>query len=193
MTVTAMARLLAALLTLVLAAPVAAQSLADIARREEARRKRVKSPSKVITNKDLRPVPRSATPPAPVAGDGTEAAGPTAEGEQAAPTGGEQAAPTEEEQREQDEQAWRQKMADARMALERSEMYLDALQSKINALWADFTARDDPAQRAQLEIERQRAQSEFERVKGEVEERRKAIGDLEEAARRAGVPPGWLR
>ena len=41
-------------------------------------------------------------------------------------------------------------MTDARQALERSQMYLDALQSKINALWADFTARDDPAQRAQI-------------------------------------------
>jgi hypothetical protein len=72
-------------------------------------------------------------------------------------------------------------------------MYSDALQSKINALWADFTARDDPAQRAQLELERKRALAEQERVKGEIEKQKKAIADLEEEARKAGVPPGWIR
>ncbi len=72
-------------------------------------------------------------------------------------------------------------------------MYADALQSKINALWTDFTARDDPAQRAQLELERKRAIAEQERVKGEIEAQKKAIADLEEEARRAGIPPGWLR
>jgi hypothetical protein len=94
---------------------------------------------------------------------------------------------------EQDEQAWRKKMADARVALERSQMYADALQSKINALWADFTARDDPAQRAQIELERKRALAEQTRVKDEVEKQKKAIADLEEEARKAGVPPGWIR
>ena len=94
---------------------------------------------------------------------------------------------------EQDEQAWRKKMADARVALERSQMYADALQSKINALWADFTARDDPAQRAQIELERKRALAEQARVKDEIEKQKKAIADLEEEARKAGVPPGWIR
>ena len=68
----------------------------------------------------------------------------------------------------------------------------DALQSKINALWADFTARDDPSQRAQLELERKRSLAEQERVKGEIETRKKAIADLEEEARKAGVPRGWI-
>lgn len=167
------------------ASPVAAQSLADVARKEEARRKQVKQSSRVITNKDLRPTDRVSPPPvAPPAG----AASP-------APEAGAPADPPADEaaQREQDEQAWRQKMADARIALERSQMYSDALQSKINALWADFTARDDPAQRAQLELERKRALAEQERVKGEIEKQKKAIADLEEEARKAGVPPGWIR
>jgi hypothetical protein len=84
-------------------------------------------------------------------------------------------------------------MADARQALERNQMYADALQSKINALWADFTARDNPVQRAQIEIERQKALAEQERVKAEIGAQKKAIADLEEEARKAGVPPGWLR
>jgi hypothetical protein len=30
-------------------------------------------------------------------------------------------------------------------------------------------------------------------VKAEIEDQKKAIADLEEQARRANVPPGWLR
>lgn len=166
------------------ASPAAGQSLAAVARKEEARRKQIKQSSRVITNKDLRQVtaapPAVATPPsaAPVAPEAAVPADkPADEGVEA----------------EKDEQAWRQKMNDARLALERSQMYADALQSKINALWTDFTARDDPAQRAQIEIERKRAIAEQARVKGEIETQKKAIADLEEEARKAGVPPGWIR
>jgi len=167
------------------ASPAAGQSLAAVARKEEARRKQIKQSSRVITNKDLRQVdaaPPPVTPtPAATAAPAPDAAAP---GDKPVDEGA---------AREQDEQAWRKKMADARVALERSQMYADALQSKINALWADFTARDDPAQRAQLELERKKALVEQERVKGEIETQKKAIADLEEEARKAGVPPGWIR
>jgi hypothetical protein len=176
--------LLVILLLTVWTAPAAGQSLAAVARKEEARRKQLKQSSRVLTNKDLKQVEGALPPPPPAAAP--------------APAGGDAAKPAdapvdEEQQRKDDEQAWRKKMADARLALERSQMYADALQSKINALWTDFTARDDPAQRAQLEIERKRALAEQERVKGEIEAQKKAIADLEEEARRAGIPPGWLR
>ena len=179
-----------ALLTVALAWATAAsaQSLADLARKEESRRKQLKQPSKVLTNKDLRPTdhpppppPAATTTPAPAPGAGPDAPPAKSPGD------------LDEEQAEKDEQAWRQKMKDARLALERNQMYADALQSKINALWADFTARDDPAQRAQIELERKRALAEQERVKGEIEAQKKAVADLEEEARKAGVPPGWIR
>lgn len=173
------------------AVPASGQSLAGVARKEEARRKQVKQPSRVLTNKDLRPV---TTPPPAPAPDPAAAPAPdeTPDGK---PADAKPADPlqAEAEQRKQDEQDWRKRMADARLALERSQMYADALQSKINALWADFTARDNPVQRADIELERKRAIAELERVKGEVEAQKKAIADLEEEARRAGVPPGWLR
>ncbi len=169
-----------------LATSVGAQSLADVARREDARRKQVKKPSRVLTNKDLR---QSETPPPP------PAIPPPAEAQPPKPEGGApaEAEVSDEEKRQKDEQTWRQRSTDAHQALERSQMYLDALQSKINALWADFTARDDPAQRGKIQTERQKALGEFERVKTEIEANRKAIDDLEEEARRAGVPAGWLR
>ncbi len=72
-------------------------------------------------------------------------------------------------------------------------MYAEALQTRANSLWADFTARDDPAQRSVVETERKKTLSELDRVKGDIESKTKAIADLEDEARRAGVPPGWLR
>ena len=177
---------LALTLLMAFAVSVGAQSLADVAKREEIRRKQVKKPSRVVTNKDLK-APDHPPPPPPPAAE----AQPPPTGPAAAP--GEESPATDEEKLAKDEQAWRQRMTDARQALDRSQMYLDALQSKINALWADFTARDDPGQRAQLETERKRALAEFERVKIEIEANKKALVDLEEEARKAGVPPGWLR
>ena len=167
------------------AVPAAGQSLADVARKEDARRKKIRQTTRVLTNNDLKPSDGRAAPP-PVAVPEPPPAPPEA----AAPAA---AGPDEAEEEEHDEQAWRQKMADARLALERNQMYADALQSKINALWADFAARDDPAQRAQIELERKRAIAEQERVKAEVAAQTKAIADLEEEARKAGVPPGWIR
>lgn len=92
-----------------------------------------------------------------------------------------------------DEAYWRRRITEARAALERSQIFADALQSRINALTTDFVNRDDPAQRAQIELERQRAIAELERVKKEIAEHTQAIADIEEEARKAGVPPGWLR
>jgi hypothetical protein len=77
--------------------------------------------------------------------------------------------------------------------LDRDSTFADALQSKINALTTDFSARDDPAQRAVIERERQKSIAEQNRLKKAIEDDKKAIADLQEEARRAGVPPGWLR
>ena len=57
----------------------------------------------------------------------------------------------------------------------------------------DFVNRDDPVQRNKIESDRQKAIDELERLKKNIEQDRREIDDLEEEARRAGVPPGWLR
>ena len=84
-------------------------------------------------------------------------------------------------------------MVDARQQRDSNAITVDALQSQINALWADFTARDDPAQRALIGANRQKALDELDRCRAQQVQLDKAILDIEEEARRAGVPPGWLR
>jgi SMC interacting uncharacterized protein involved in chromosome segregation len=92
-----------------------------------------------------------------------------------------------------DEAAWKAKITAAREDLRRGEMFRDALQSRINGLTTDFAARDDPSQRAQIGDERQKALAELDRVNQDIEKARKAISDIEEDARKANVPPGWIR
>jgi hypothetical protein len=162
-------------------------SLGELAAREAQRRQAIKGTSKVLTNADL---PRAIAPrPAPPAG----AAAPGAE---AAP--GEETKPKDAQQPKTEEPAkdqawWRQRMSQAREALRRNEMFAEALQTRINSLTNDFAARDDPFQRAKLAEDRTKALEELSRLKADIESSRKNIADIEEEARRAGVPPGWLR
>jgi len=92
-----------------------------------------------------------------------------------------------------DEKAWRARMDAAREALDRDQVLLDAMQSRINALTTDVIARDDPAQKALLEKQRLRALDELKRLTAQVAGDQKAIADVEEDARKQGIPPGWIR
>ena len=170
-----------------MAATVTAQSLGDIAKQEEARRKAVKIPSKVLTNDSLRSVPTPVSAPAPAA-----AASPAASAPPGAPAAADAKAKPPVD-RKAEEAAWRQRIQGARDSLQRSQMFAEALQSRINGLTADFTARDDPAQRAVVANDRQKALAELDRVKNDIVQQTKAIADIQEEARRGGVPPGWLR
>jgi hypothetical protein len=163
-----------------------AQSLGDVARKEEARRKTVKKPSRVYTNENLRNV----DPPDPVPSPEPQATAPpaTPDAPAAAPApAGENTAGV------RDEKYWRTRLETERAAVSRAQTFQDALQSRINALSADFVNRDDPAQRNVIAAERQKALAELDRVKKELAQHQKAIADVQEEGRRAGVPAGWLR
>ena len=180
----------AAVIASVLAA--GAQSLADVARKEAARRKDAKAPVKVFTNDNLKVVPPAAPPAAPA-----DAAGQPPQPDAAPQAGAAQEKAPEQAQEAPDQakdpEYWRKRITDARQARDRNAFLIEAVQSRINALTTDFYARDDPYQRAQIEVERNKTLAEFERMKKQQVELEKAIEDIEEEARRANVPPGWLR
>lgn len=193
-------RAVVTMLIVVAAMPVLAQSLADVARREEERRRAIGTPGKLYTNESLRAEPPSSTPPpatpaqpaaappaAPDDAQGPKTQPPQTPGQPAAgqPGAGQPAAPNEAE--------WRKRMATAREALTRSQTFAEALQSRINALSTDFVNRDDPVQRDQIAAERQKALAELDRVRREIQDQQKAIAAIQEEARKAGVPAGWVR
>ena len=84
-------------------------------------------------------------------------------------------------------------MAELRERLDRDQTFLQALQSRVDALTSDFVNRDDPAQRGQIAGDRQKTLAELDRLRKAIEADKRSIPDLEEEARRSGVPAGWLR
>ena len=159
-------------------------SLVELAQKEQERKKTLKPvPTKVYTDKDL---PKSSTPP-PVASTVPSDAAAAAAAE---PKPAEAKA---EKKDEKDETYWRNRIAQAREGLRRAEAFAEALQSRINALSADVVNRDDPYQRAKLADDRLKALAELQRVQTEIEQSKKDIAAIEEEARQAGVPAGWLR
>jgi hypothetical protein len=191
------------------AGPVAGQSLADIARKEQERRKAAASAAKaekdndkekakkVYTNKDLGPGGPEAEPAQTETASAQGA--PAAQGththeapQTQAPAPG-AGAPTAAAGENRDENWWRNRVSTVRADLQRQTLFVEALQSRINALTTDFVNRDDPAQRDQIAVDRQKNLAELERVQKDIERLKKQIADIEEEARKAGVPAGWLR
>ena len=178
---------------------VHAQSLADVARAEEARRKEIKQHARVYTNKDLvsvpSPVSSAPTPEPPDAATtsaGKQQSG-TKDDKAEAEGGAASASDVAAKNAPKDQAYWSGGMKSLLARLDQDHVLADALQSRINALTADFSARDDPAQRAMIGVARQKALDELERLKKSTLNDQKAIADFQEEARRASVPPGWLR
>ena len=154
-------------------------SLAELAQKAQERKKALKgTAAKVYSDKDL---PKGATPPVASSVPASTVVQPDSKPAESKPDD------------QKDETWWRNRMGQAREAQRRSEAFAAALQSQINGLTTDVVNRDDPYQRAKLADDRLKALSELQRVTGEIEQAKKDIADIEEEARRANVPPGWLR
>ncbi len=192
----------AAVACFLVAAAVSAQSLGDVAKQEAERRKNIKTAGKVYTNDSVIPDSSSAAPAtAPPAEPKTPAAEPktpAAEPKTPAPdapagTTPAQAGATAKPDDPKTEAYWKKRITAARESLARAQTFAEALQSRINVLSADFVNHDDPAQRNVIGADRQKATDELTRVKGEITQYQKAITDIQDEARRANVPPGWVR
>jgi hypothetical protein len=169
-----------------LAGSLHAQTLADLAKKEEERRKALPPVTKVYTNKDLTEVPSSTAPLAAASGDAAKDAG-------AADAAKDGSAKDGDKGEKKDQAYWSGRMKALQQQLDRDKTFADAMQTKVNALTTDFVNRDDPVQKRAIEQERLRALAEIERLKKAVLDDQKALVDFQEEARRAGVPPGWLR
>jgi hypothetical protein len=160
----------------------AAQNLADVARAEEARRSTMKAPVKVYTNDDLRGAD-GGDPPAPPPSQPEPAASNTAKAPPPKPT----------PDPARDEKYWRDRISGARVQVQRSQALIEALQSQINGLYTEFVNMSDPIQRAVIEQKRLAAMAEQDRLKADVATQIKVVAAIEDEARRASVPAGWLR
>ncbi len=178
-----------------LAAPLAAQSLGDLAKktaadREKAKAEAAKHPTeaapKVYTDQDLKtltPMPGGVLPPA----ESIDAAVPAGT---APATPAPALTPTSH-----DEAYWFSRMQGLQTQLDTDTIALSAAEKRAAKMKADF---DEAVLSTRVvdRLQEQRAldaRDEASRVKAAVDADKAAIGALEEEARKANVPPGWLR
>jgi hypothetical protein len=163
-----------------LAVPASAQSLADVARREQARRDGVEAPSKTYTNADLTPDPRSTPGIEQVRPLAVEAAV-SSDDEQTADVGvgdGGPAADTlQVEGAGLDEAYWRRRAAGLKLRVERARVALDEV-SRPSA--------GNAREQARIAELRQKAEEALARAEEEI------WGFMRDADAR-GVPPAWVR
>jgi len=180
--------------------------LGSIAKKESERRKTAPS-GKVYTNDSLSPAPEPSSAPATSGSDAAPAASSSdtdksgvdkSTTDKSAADTTDKAAPSKQvsadpAERKKDEAEWRERIQNEREALDRAKSYADALQTKINSLNTDFVNRDDPVQRAAIAAQRDKSLAEMDRLKKEIAEHTKKIATIQQDARRAGAPPGWVR
>lgn len=152
-----------------------AQSLAEVA--EQEKRKRSKGPTRVYTNEDLlkgaSPADKDKPSPSPAAVPSPET-GPDSPGNGV---------------------AWRARAEAARAAVRGSETHVKQIEERIAMLNADVapTGFGDPFRLQTLEAQKAQARAELDKAKEALSKAQKALEDLEDEARRQGIPPGWLR
>ena len=148
------------------------QSLGEVARRERERRElEGKKSKKVYTNDNFpsaAPAAMEAPNPGPLAADSKEPSAKVAEAEL--------------------EKQWRRRFAEARARLSKAE--LDAWQTRIKTVFVGGGGISGLTSGAAVPVPMQ--VREFVET-DELRQARKALDDLEEELRHAGLPPGWGR
>ena len=162
-----------------------AQSLAGVAKKAEAQSTKAKQEqsadgkkisdkpqTKVYTNKDLADVPPSTA--TPVSSETVGSKTTTTTGSATSP---------------QDEASWRSRARELRRTLADDQTKLAAAKAHFDSLPDQAKGLiDQPVVQAWM-----KAREDISRLTAVVENDKRAVFDLEEDARRAGVPPGWLR
>ncbi len=166
----------------VVAVPASAQSLADLAAKEAARRAAIKKPARVITDEDL-PADKGAPAKAPPMNAGRGAP---------ADPAGKQQATTKTDDNGHDERWWNARAQPLAQRLNAAARTLQAARARVEKISIAMNRAGGRA-RAAMAQRLQAATAEVERRAAELADARRALDDLEEEARKAGALPGWLR
>ena len=175
-----------------------AQGLGDASKKEKARREQTKAPkAKTYTQEDLAALPPVANEPTSAAGEGAPAGASLpapSRGEEAPPSASGEPIFREEgsspvENAQGNERLWRGRVAQARARVERARQKHQTL-AGLN-LVPGYEYQDERGRTVIGSVEQ--LQGMTAAAKAELDAAEKALADLLEEARRASVPPGWLR
>jgi predicted RNase H-like nuclease (RuvC/YqgF family) len=166
-------------------APSTGDPVADAARKARAEQKTAPKPKKVFTNDDI---PSAAPPPAPAATDATNKNATQAQGDDKS------AQKTDPEDDPKTQAYWTKRARKLRAKLAAAEQELDVLQRELNK--DDLQYYPDPQKALMQQYNRSDINEKTAKVtakKAEVESLKQQVADLEDAVRKAGGDPGWVR
>lgn len=160
------------------------QSIVDVAKNEKERREKVKEKSRVITNEILKRESKREINIIQNIYQNLEIYGIKEE---------ETKKVQENQSEKKDEAYWRNLKKELEEKYRKAQEYADLLQTKLNSLWMDFYALDDPYQREQVQFRIQETTEKLEKAKDDLAKAKKELDELPEKARKAGALPGWIR
>ncbi len=151
--------------------------LVELSKKEKERRRRIKT-TKVITNADLGKAPRPSVITKRAKSFLPRVSGGESEGEK-----------SPKKKRE-----WwisrKRKLEEKIASLKRK---IQELQQKVNSLSTNFLIEQRPIAQQKVKSALEKAKGQLEAAKRELAQAKKALDKLYEEARKAGIPPGWLR
>ena len=166
--------------------PSTGDAVADAARKARSEQKTAPKPKKVFTNDDI---PSAAPPPAPATADATNKNAPQ---QQADDLSAQKS--TDPADDPKNEAYWRKRSKKLREKLAMAEQELDVLQRELNKDQVQYYP--DPQKALMQQYNRSDINEKSAKVdakKNEVESLKQQVADLEDAVRKAGGDPGWVR
>jgi len=168
------------------AQPSTGDAVADAARKARSEQKTAPKPKKVFTNDDI---PSAAPPPPPATAD---AANKNAPQQQADDLSAKKS--TDPADVPNSEAYWRKRAKKLRDKLAMAQQELDVLQRELNKDQVQYYP--DPQKALMQQYNRSDINEKTAKVdakKAEVESLKQQVADLEDAVRKAGGDPGWVR
>jgi len=179
-----------AFLMLAVAGVASAQSLSELAEKEKERRKAAAAAgSQAFTNDDLEKVRPS---PSPTPSGKSAAASPAAKPAANAASSSADSAGAEASWRQQ-AQAARDAITAAEQGVAKAESALGSVRTGISQPLPSDGLRQTPPNAMVKEASQEKAESDLAQARASLAQAKAALVDLEERARKASVPPGWLR
>ena len=166
------------------------QSLADLAKKEKARREEIKGQERVITNQDAAKFKATGAMTLTVQ---TESVPPkTAPEKEAVPKADKPASDEPVDFQGRPESFWRQTVADARDKVRNLENEANVLILRLNDLQNRFYRESDGFNQQSIQREINKTTYEQDQNKEKLANAKSQLEDLLREARRSGALPGWL-
>lgn len=88
---------------------------------------------------------------------------------------------------------WKKQQNDLQERIAKLKEDIDREQLDLNKLWSDFYIKNIPAEQDAIKVQISQLTNQIEQKKLFLSQSETQLEDLYEKARKAGVPPGWLR